>query len=284
MAVDQEAFARSMRAVRKLDAVTEGLVRALQHLTDATKELFRVDGAGLMLLDEDGVLRWVSVSDETGLALEQAQQELGEGPCVAALEAEGAVATIDLATDERWPRLSQALVERKIRGVLSIPVRLRGHVVGTLNVLANVPRDWDDEDTEAVAAYAGVVGHLLDTAVEAQRAEQLEYALTARILVEQAKGVLMERENLPPAEAWERLRATARSERRGVREVAQELVASATPDGEGGEPPAGQAARHPAGAAAGDAAAERGPDTGEVIRRAARLATDLSGGTPEAVG
>jgi GAF domain-containing protein len=281
MAVDQEAFARSMRVMRKLDATTEGLVRALQHLTDATKELFGVDGAGLMLLDEDGVLRWVSVSDETGLALEQAQQELGEGPCVAALEAERVVATPDLAADERWPRLSQALAERKIRGVLSIPVRLRGHVVGTLNVLANVPRDWDDEDAEAVAAYAGVVGHLLDTAVEAQRAEQLEYALTARILVEQAKGVLMERENLTPTEAWERLRATARSERRGVREVAQELVASATP---GGEPPADQAARDLAGTAAGDAEAERGPDTGEVLRRAARLVTDLSDGTPEAVG
>ena len=276
MAVDQEAFARSMRAMRKLDATTEGLVVALQHLTDATKDLFGVDGAGLMLLDEDGVLRWVSVSDETGLALEQAQQRLGEGPCVAALDAEAVVSTTDLAADERWPRLTRALSEHKVRGILSIPVRLRSAIVGTLNVLANGPREWDGEDRDAVAAYAGVVGHLLDTAMEAQRADQLEHALSARILVEQAKGVLIERESLTPAQAWERLRTTARSERRRVTEVAQDVVASATPPAE--EDAAAPAT--PLGDPSGDG---RGPDTVEIVTRLSKTVTEL-GEAPEAAG
>lgn len=274
MAVDQEAFARSMRAVRKLDATTEGLVVALQHLTDATKDLFGVDGAGLMLLDEDGVLRWVSVSDETGLALEQAQQELGEGPCVAALEAEAVVSTTDLAVEERWPRLTRALSEHKVRGILSIPVRLRSAIVGTLNVLANGPRDWDGEDYDAVAAYAGVVGHLLDTAMEAQRADQLEHALSARILVEQAKGVLIEREGLTPGEAWARVRATARAERRRVSEVAQEIIASATPPAEEDA----TAAPAPMGDPVFDG---RGPDTVEIVGRLSKAVSEL-GDAPEA--
>jgi hypothetical protein len=42
-------------------------------------------------------------------------------------------------------------------------------------------------------------------------AEQLQWALEHRVLIEQAKGVLMEREGLSPAAAFARLRSAARA-------------------------------------------------------------------------
>jgi GAF domain-containing protein len=277
MAVDQEAFARGMRAIRKLDAAAEGLVKALQHVADAAKELFAVDDAGLMLLDEDGVLRWVSASDESGLALERAQQELGQGPSIGALASEGAVVTTDLIADQRWPRLAQMLAEHEVRAVLSTPVWLRGHLVGTLNLLAKTQREWDKEDREAVEAYAGVVGHLLDTAVEAERAEQLQHALHARILIEQAKGVLIERDSVSPAEAFEKLRQAARSSRRRVTEVAREVLESATGSAEPEPAPPAEvvAGDLPAGGAGGPD--ERGE---EAARKLAHTVTELADETP----
>jgi GAF domain-containing protein len=281
MAVDQEAFARSMRAMRKLDAATEGLVKALQHVSDAAKELFVVHGAGLMLLDEDGALRWVSVSDDGGRALEEAQQELEQGPSMDALELEGAVSTTDLLNDGRWPRLAQLLAEHKVRAVLSTPVRLRGHLTGTLNLLANTQRDWDDQDHDAAEAYAGVVGHLLDTAMEAERAEQLQHALGARILVEQAKGVLMERENLAPREAFERMRQLARSSRRRITEVAEEVLASATDTADAGEIAAEAVA---AGDSQGEELGKARPDGEAAAERLAHAVTQLVEETPGATG
>ena len=56
--------------------------------------------------------------------------------------------------------------------------------------------------------------------VKGKLAEQLQWALEHRILVEQAKGVLMEREGLSPTAAFERLRTTARSLGRPVGELA----------------------------------------------------------------
>jgi ANTAR domain-containing protein len=57
---------------------------------------------------------------------------------------------------------------------------------------------------------------------------QLEHALTARIRVEQAIGVLAERHRIQPRQAFEQLRNAARSRGRRVIDIASDVVASAT--------------------------------------------------------
>ena len=57
---------------------------------------------------------------------------------------------------------------------------------------------------------------------------QLEHALTARVRVEQAIGVLAERHRLRPRQAFELLRSAARARGKRVMEIATEVVESAT--------------------------------------------------------
>jgi len=57
---------------------------------------------------------------------------------------------------------------------------------------------------------------------------QLQYALTARIRVEQAIGVLAERHRIQPRQAFEQLRAAARARGQKVIDIAADVVASAT--------------------------------------------------------
>jgi len=57
---------------------------------------------------------------------------------------------------------------------------------------------------------------------------QLEHALTARIRVEQAIGVLAERHRIQPRQAFEQLRSAARSRGRRVIDIASDVVASAS--------------------------------------------------------
>jgi len=61
-----------------------------------------------------------------------------------------------------------------------------------------------------------------------QTVAQLEHALTARVRVEQAIGVLAERHRLRPRQAFELLRSVARAQGRRVLEMATEVVDSAT--------------------------------------------------------
>ena len=58
--------------------------------------------------------------------------------------------------------------------------------------------------------------------------KQLEHALAARVTVEQAIGVLTERQHNSPRQAFERLRKVARSRGRKVHDLSKEIVMSAT--------------------------------------------------------
>src|SRR5215218_7932106 len=82
MPIDPDVLARSVARLEGVDPVDTGLDAALERVVAETDDVFAVDGAGLLLLDEAGVLRYTAASDEPGRMLESLQEQFGEGPCV----------------------------------------------------------------------------------------------------------------------------------------------------------------------------------------------------------
>jgi len=203
----------------------------LQRVTEATRTVLRVDGAGLTLVHEDGRPRWVAVSDAAVELLEQVQHDFGEGPCLAAFAQDRVVAVEDLAAAPAWDRIAAVVARLQVRGVLSVPVRLAGQPVGTLDVSAARPRAWSVEEVEAVGAFATVTAELIRTGVELAvrdlEVAQLRQALANRVWVEQAKGVLAATKGVTPEAAFGQLRARARSARRRLADLAREVVQEA---------------------------------------------------------
>ncbi|HKY15204.1 MAG TPA: GAF and ANTAR domain-containing protein [Microthrixaceae bacterium] len=201
---------------------------ALREVIDALVELFEVDGAGLMLLDAEDALRYVVATDERTRVLESAQEELGYGPCVDSLVTGRAFETSDIAVDDRWPGVSELVAAVDVHAVLGVPVMLGGAPVGSLNVLRVTPYDWDDSDRRAILAFCRTIEVLIAQAVLAHRrgkiVDQLEYALEHRVMIERAIGVVMGRNDLDPVQAFNRVRRTARSGRRRVADVADDIV------------------------------------------------------------
>jgi hypothetical protein len=79
-------------------------------------------------------------------------------------------------------------------------------------------------DVDVAATSTSALVALVDLLRE--RNLQLERALESRIVIEQAKGVLIERLALAPDLAFEILRRAARSQRRRIHVLAAEVVAS----------------------------------------------------------
>jgi GAF domain-containing protein len=205
-----------------------GLAPTLQQITDAAKQLFGADGAGLMLVDAEGQLRWASASDQTAQNVEDGQERLAQGPCVVAFSQRLPVAIRNIKLEPDWQEFAQVLVSEGICAALSVPVELDGGVIGTLDVYVGQPRDWDPSEVAALQAYAGLVASLLNAATTAQvkgrLADQLQAALEHRWLIEQAKGVIMGREELDAQAAFERLRSAARSSTRRLADVAKDVT------------------------------------------------------------
>jgi hypothetical protein len=191
MRIDPADLAESIGTLADLNA-DGGLAQGLDRVVAAATTLFGADTAGLMLLTNDGSLTAASAFDQQGELAEVAQAQLGQGPCVEAFT----------------------------RG---LPVDL----------FTAIPRAWDDSEVSAAHAYAGVVASLLGSAVAAHAssrlATQLQTALDSRVLIEQAKGVLMASEKLDAQTAFTRLRRQARNTRRPVPEVAREIIDSVWP-------------------------------------------------------
>lgn len=230
MHIEQDALDRAVEQLRR--AQTESgipLETAMRQLTDSVIAMFGHTGAGLMLIDDDQLVRSVLATDDLGWSLESAQEEASEGPCVDAVVHGALVASADVATDVRWPRLADALSEVPVHAVLGVPVRVAGATVGALNVYVDRKHDWDDSDQHALEAFGGVLETLLTSALLAEQrdavVQQLQGALDSRVAIERCVGLLMGREGISAVEAFNRLRDLARPTRRKVHDIANELLA-----------------------------------------------------------
>ena len=203
---------------------------ALRRIVSATHELFNVDGAGLMLIDPDQLLRNVADSDRRVDHLEELQIEHGEGPCIDAFEEKELVHAADLATEARWPKFSPAAIDRGLRAVLASPIPYNQMAIGVVTVFSTKVHPWSPEGELALVAFTDLAALTIANTMQSEQrgelAEQLQRALDARVVIEQAKGALVAREGIAAKDAFEQMRRRARAERRRVVEIAEEVMAS----------------------------------------------------------
>jgi len=204
---------------------------AIERVVATADTLFGVDGTCLMLVDRDQVLRTLAASDPRAVPLEELQAAHGEGPCVDAFDDKQPVGADDLAGDDRWPAFAPEAARRGLRAVLASPIPYGDHAVGVVAVFAGTPTAWSEAEREAVVAFTELAALLILNAMEASErgrvAAELQVALDSRVVIEQAKGVLVGRHGLTTRQAFERLRGQARDQRRPLSEVARALVRAA---------------------------------------------------------
>jgi transcriptional regulator with GAF, ATPase, and Fis domain len=231
MAVSAVGVKRALAQLADLRTSPVGLEAALQRIVETADALFQVDGTALMLVDRDQVLRNLAVSHQRATLLEQLQAEHGEGPCVDAYDHKQPTQADDLGREERWPAFSPAAARRGLVAVLASPIPYSTEAVGVVAVFASAPHAWDQAEQEAIVAFTDLAAMLILNAMEASEqgrvAVELQGALDSRVVIEQAKGVLVGRHGLSPREAFGRLRGFARDQRRPLTEVAEAVVAAA---------------------------------------------------------
>jgi GAF domain-containing protein len=228
MHIDDEQLQRALGRLAQQDLRRLGLADALADITGAMPDLFAVDGAGVLLVDESQVLRYVASTDQAADLLEAAQESSGHGPCVEAFVDNVIVRVDDFVTDDRWPDLAAILVPNGVRAVLGAPVRVGGLPVGSLNVYKQAAHIWDDSDVTALTAFDRLAEDILAAALINEHHDalvgQLQHALETRAVIERAIGFLMATDDLSASDAFERVRRAARSSRRPVRDIASDII------------------------------------------------------------
>lgn len=205
------------------------VVDMLTRLADRCVTVLGVSAAGVMLASPGGDLRLVASSSEAMRVLELFELQAQEGPCLDAFRSGGRIGHEDLrAGSGRWPRFSMVAVEAGFQSAFALPLRLRDRTVGALNLFSAERNPMDEEDVLVVQAFADLAAiSVLQHRVAAETQiinEQLAQALTSRILIEQAKGVIFERAGVDMAEAFRLLRGYARDNNLRLTAVAEAAI------------------------------------------------------------
>jgi hypothetical protein len=237
------------------------VIDVLHALAERCVELLDVAAAGLMLADLRGGLHTVAASDEQARLLELFEIQNEEGPCLDCYRGGQPLENIELrAAGERWPGFVPRALAGGFTNSSALPLRLRADVIGALNLFHVGPLDPADLRLGRALADAATISILAYRAIRHGEVvgAQLQTALDSRVVIEQAKGILAERWQIGMDEAFQRLRAHARSHNRLLLDVARDVVNGdagvtslldvASGGGAGGPARPGGSAAPPAGA------------------------------------
>jgi len=207
----------------------------LHLLTRRVSEVLDVAEVGILLVD-GGTLQVMASSTERTRNVELFQLHSDEGPCMECFRSGTAVIVEDLdAERERWPSYVPAAQAAGFASVHAVPLRLREDRIGVLGLLGTKPGRLGESALVAVQAMADVA----TIAILQQRTlqqtliakDQLQSALSTRVAIEQAKGILSERYGVPMDDAFDQLRRYARDHNLRLHDIAQGLINGAiTPE------------------------------------------------------
>ena len=228
-------MARETMLARALVELADNLVsdfdvaELLIVLTDRCVDVLDVGAAGIMLASPAGNLRVMASSSEAMRLLELFELQSQEGPCLDCYNTGEPVVNADVGGDDpRWPRFAARARAAGFRSVHALPMRLRGSVLGALNMFhveTGLMRPADMAAAQALADVATIAILQHRAALEAKLLnEQLNEALNTRIVIEQAKGMIAERRGVGMEAAFTALRDHARTHNLRLADVARGLV------------------------------------------------------------
>jgi GAF domain-containing protein len=161
---------------------------------------------------------------------DELQYQRGYGPCLDAGRSGEVFVIADMTTEERWPDYARHAAGLGVGSSLSVPLPFQGATIGALNNYARHPGAFDENDVrlgEEVAAFVAIaVGNAEAAARATDDVTNMRRAMESRAVIEQAKGILMERFKVTSEQAFTLLTHASQRSNVKLRDVAEELTAT----------------------------------------------------------
>ncbi|MDF3145928.1 GAF and ANTAR domain-containing protein, partial [Streptomyces sp. T21Q-yed] len=224
--------------VESADTLTDGFeaVRYLQRVADHCVRLLAAQAAGFLLFEEGRTVLLAASGAHREVATELLQAQRDGGPCLDSYGSGRPVPPVSIRAAReaaRWPEFTERALVHGIAATYAVPLRRRQQLLGALNVFVPELPTEDDEDADGAAlrlaqliADCAALGLQNNTTYVQCRthAGQLQQALSSRVRIEQAKGMLAERWNTAADHAFVAMRQYARRHRLPLDRVATAVI------------------------------------------------------------
>lgn len=170
----------------------------------------------------------VAGSTERAVVLDKLEQVLGDGPCIASLDAMKPMVLSDVETDTRWPEYQKVLADYGCRSALGVPLALDKNQGAALNFFAAEPDVFTPDVIHKAEGLADLAGRALRLALriaDAQSlADDLRAAMANRTTIDLACGVIMAQNRCTQDEAMALLTKASSHRNQKLRDVAGEII------------------------------------------------------------
>jgi GAF domain-containing protein len=193
----------------------------------AKRTIPSADEVSVTLLEGEKA-RSVAFTGNVAVQLDERQYEKGFGPCMHAATSGETVEIPDTTTERTYADFAAQARRAGVTNTLSVGMPIPQRTVGAINMYGKHGARFDD-DAHALAltfaSYAAVAlanAALHDSTTEL--AQQLGTAMASRAVIEQAKGMIMARQDCSADEAFALLVRTSQAANRKLRDIAQQIV------------------------------------------------------------
>lgn len=179
------------------------------------------DFAGITLVEGGHTVSAQAYTHDAVRLCDEIQDKLHEGPCWDAAWQQHTVVVPDMSVETRWPNFAAEAHRLGVGSMISFQLFVQGSNLGALNMHGTEPY--------AFTADAQLIGELFASHAAvalagASTSQQLNTALATRDTIGQAKGILMHREAVDGAAAFNMLVQASQRSNIKLSEVAAWLV------------------------------------------------------------
>jgi hypothetical protein len=181
-------------------------------------------------VSEHGVYSTAATTNAAATAVDQAQYDAGQGPCLDAVDTQLVYA--QSFPDTRWQTLASRPADLGAQSAASYSLAgaslATAGIGGSLNTYGNEQDAFSDEAQQIgliLAAHAATAaGAVRERGALEAAAQNLNQALLSRDVIGQAKGILMERLKMTPEDAFDALRVASNRLNKKLHDVALTLA------------------------------------------------------------
>src|ERR1051325_3103992 len=216
----------TLAQVGQIIASGKYLEEILQLIVRIIAEMMQARVCSIMLVDNQKnelVLKAAKCSSEE--YWQRPNLKIGKSLISRVVKEKAPLMVRDVTKEEayRYPELA---TKEGVRSLLSVPITLKDHVIGVINVYSAEERSYSEEDLRVLSTVSDQAALAFENTKLSDAVQESQEALQTRKLVERAKSILQKQANLSEEEAYKRLQQQSMKTRRSMKEIAEAVILS----------------------------------------------------------
>jgi GAF domain-containing protein len=221
------SHARQFEALSKVSrSITSNLYLEdiLKLIVTVSAEITNSKICSLSLLDEKtGTLVLKATQSMSEVYNRKPALRLGEGIAGKAALSNKPQVVFDIVKESEY-KYKDIAKKEGLRSLLSVPLSVKGRVIGVLNNYTSRPHKFTAEEIDILTSVANQAAIVIENSELMVKTKVIQEELETRKVVEKAKGILMREQGLGEQEAFKKIQRQSMDTRHSMRQIAEAII------------------------------------------------------------